>query len=139
MMQYPMIEPAPPEATDPHADGASILHYTIRHRLAPLVSPERYERALHAAQLAGRRRPDEHPATVAAIAQAQRDLAGALRRALAWEREQATQADAPPADTAPPSHNGNVPTHPPPATRPPATDYARPPAAPVAGGRMITF
>lgn len=139
MMQttYPTIEPAPEEQPDAHADGAAILLYTIRNGWPPLVTATRYERAIAQATIAQARRPDEHPAAVATIAQAQRELYGALRRALDYERAQATEPEPEPAPTQAPTHEGNAPTHPIPFTRPPAADTARRPA--VAGGHAIAF
>lgn len=137
MQTYPAIELPPPEAEYAAEDGAALLAYTIRTGSAPVVTSARIERALHAAIVAGARRKDEHPGTVATIAQAQRELAGALRRAQAYEAEQHAQLQPEPEPAQPPTHEGNAPTHPAPFSRPPAADTARRPA--VTGGRTIAF
>lgn len=139
MTTYPRIPEPPAEVDDAQADGFALLAYTIRERWAPNVSAARLARADQAAMIAGARRADEHPAAVAAIADAKREIAGALRRALAAQAEQDAETIPEPAPTQEPTHDGNQRTHPAPFTRPPAP-AARPlPAAPVAGGRVINF
>lgn len=138
MTSYPRIPTPPDENPDAHADGFALLAYTIREGFAPLVSAARLARAEQAAMIAGARRKDEHPGAVSAVAQAKREIAGALRRAVAWEQEQ--HAPEPqPEPPAPPVHEGNSPTHPAPYTRPPAPAARRHTPAPVAGGTMIAF